>query len=390
MHEPTLYIHYAPVWSCMNKDSFVIVLFENYMFNENKLSVGARDFLEKIAKDGYKIINLTDILRRGVKYRYVVSNHIIWGTSIDRDKLENRRKKIKENRKKKIFNFFNMLIGDKTRYEENYIDSIQYLPLQIGIKQIRFMYGADISPGWSLQPWNEMYDLFLCHGPNDAEILGQQFSGKTIIMGYPRYDGYFSQDYDTADVVEEFGIDSSKKTILWMPTTGAGVCSIPDFAEKISLLNGKFNVIVRPHPISFRADPEYIELLHALNFKIDSNSARDMNKLLKIVDLLLCDYGGSAFAAIYLDKNMVLLEPNGMKDSSMAAGSSNLELKKHFPVIHHDDTEKILRLIDDKEFWRKNKERRRTLFEKYFANNRGKSAQCVAEILSNLDEILKK
>jgi hypothetical protein len=132
-------------------------------------------------------------------------------------------------------------------------------------------------------------------------------------MGYPRYDGYFDRNLDTSGVVREFEIDPARKTILWMTTTGEGASSIPGFARPISGLMDQYNVIARPHPIAFRAEPGDIELLRSLNFKIDANALRDMNRLYKAADFVLCDYGGSAFGAIYLGKKLILLDVPGSK-----------------------------------------------------------------------------
>lgn len=250
------------------------------------------------------------------------------------------------------------------------------------------MYGADISDGWSLEDWNNIYDLFLCHGSNDAAELNKRFKGKTEIMGYPRYDSYFNQELDISSVLTEFDIDSKKRTILWMPTTGQGVCSIPEFAEQIANLMDRFNVVVRPHPLSFRTSPEDIELLASLNYKIDSNPLRDMNVLYKAIDFVLCDYGGSSFGAIYLDKNLILLDVSNSESSGAVIDSSNLQIREYFPVIGPEDADKIESMIDDHQLWEEQRINRKFLFKKYFADNRGESSRQAAKILGSLDTIL--
>lgn len=395
VHEPTMYVHYAPVWAQLPRERFCIILYGHCAIEGPETLPQVQKFLAAVEALNYEIVRFIDLLRTGGKYRYVVSNHVMGGLSRHKDKLANRVKRKASNILMDLLNDLRLLGQKSPKYGLVYIDPLQYRPLQVGRIQVRFMYGADISPGWSLQEWNQMYDLFLCHGPNDAAVLGQQFRGKTMIMGYPRYDGYFDPALDTSSVVEEFGIDPGKKTILWMPTTGAKkgesgkISSIPHFAEPIARLMSTYNVIVRPHPISFRNDPEFIELLERLGYKIDRDATRDMNKLFKVADYVLCDYGGSAFGAIYLDKNLLLLETPAAQSASCAAESSNLDLHEHFPVLTVEKADRLEELLADLSVWQEQISRRQQLFEKYFANNRGESARCAAEILGNLDEILK-
>jgi CDP-glycerol glycerophosphotransferase (TagB/SpsB family) len=103
-------------------------------------------------------------------------------------------------------------------------------------KQIRFMYGMDHNDEWSLQKWNHHYDIILCHTTHDKELIEAKFNAKTFIMGYPRYDSFFNLDYNNPKIIDlqnEFKIDKSKKTLLWMPTLGGNISSIPIYAEHI-------------------------------------------------------------------------------------------------------------------------------------------------------------
>jgi hypothetical protein len=250
------------------------------------------------------------------------------------------------------------------------------------------MYGADIGDGWSLQSWNEIYDLFLCHGPNDEEQLRKKFKGKTSIMGYPRYDDYFSESLDIQAVVEEFDLDPDKKTVLWMSTLGQGASSIPRYATAIAALRSDYNIIARPHPIAFRQEPENIELLRSLNLNIDGNVTRDMNRLYKAVDWVFCDYGGSPFGAVYLGINLLLLDVPGSEDQFTVVNSSNQEIREHFPIVSEPDAEEISRLLRDEDVWREQEKARSKLCNKYFADLKGTSSRTVVQILTNLDKII--
>jgi hypothetical protein len=386
VHEPTMFAHYSSVWAEMDRNSFVIVLLGVFSDSENG-EHGTGEFLSKVDRLGYTTVYLADIVARNIKYEYVVSNHILSGRSPHPGSPYQLALHNIKNLVKRSINVSNRMFGRDKRFDISNLDPVQYPPLQAGIKQIRFMYGADISDAWSLDAWNEIYDLFLCHGPNDETHLKKRFKGKTAIMGYPRYDLYFSEALDLDEVVEEFGIDPNKKTILWMPTwdiLGDGVCSIVPFARAISGLTDDFNVIVRPHPISIRKDPDAIKLLVSLKYRIDVDSTRDMNKLFKVADFVLCDHGGSAFGALYLGKNLVLLKTPKYDESLMAKNSSNLELMKYFPTITVSEVDSLRSLFNDTVYWQKVLEDSRQLSDKYFADYRGTSSAAAATALGQL------
>jgi hypothetical protein len=390
VHEPNMFAHYSSVWAEMDRDSFVIVL-TGVFSNSEKGEHGTGEFLNKVNSLGYEVTYLSDIVARNIKYEYVVSNHILGGRSPYPESHYQLAMRNIRNAVKKSINLFNRYSGRDKRYQISNLDSVQYPPLQAGIKQIRFMYGADISDAWSLDAWNEIYDLFLCHGPNDEMHLKKRFEGKTAVMGYPRYDRYFSADLKVDDVIAEFGIDPAKSTILWMPTYDAfkeQVCSIPYFANEISQLKHNFNIIVRPHPISFRVDREGIELLESLGFNIDRDPTRDMNKLFRVAETVLCDQGGSAFGALYLGKKLVFLKTPAVDTATVVKESSNLDLMKYFPVLEVGQVETLGALINDTDYWVNCLAFGRELSDKYFANYRGSSSRVIAKILTKLDTTL--
>jgi CDP-glycerol glycerophosphotransferase (TagB/SpsB family) len=252
------------------------------------------------------------------------------------------------------------------------------------------MYGADISDGWSLQPWNEIYDIFLCHGVNDERELNKRFKGKTFVMGYPRYDRYFSEDIDLTAIRAEFAINVSKKTILWMPTLGGEYSSIPLFAEPLSKLTEKYNIIVRPHPLSFVQEKDFIELLDKFNFKIDKSALRDMNELFGAADVILTDNGGTPFSGIFLGKNVVFLDvpdadvESQSSTSSFLAGSSVMEIKKYLPVIATEEISRLESMLESDTFYKENDACVEMLFKRYFDSPRGGGAQRVANYFKTL------
>lgn len=385
VHEPVMYAHYSSVWAEMDRKAFVIVLLGSAARLDGQADERTRDFLNKLATLNYEVVSLDEIVRRKIKYRFVISNHIMGGSTTRPTQFsrEQQRQRSYRNWKWYVLNTARRAVGLPRKYTYE-IDPLQYLPLQAGIGQIRFMYGADISDGWSLDKWNEIYDLFLCHGVNDEREIKKRFKGETFIMGYPRYDGYFSGEMDLSRIKSEFGLSESRKTVLWMPTLGGEYSSIPLFAEPLLALSEKYNLVVRPHPLSFVQEKEFISLLEDLNFKIDRNAVRDMNELFGVADVILADNGGTPFSAIFLGRNVVFLEVPEAASTSYFAESSVVELKKHLPVISHQDIHKLENMLDSEEFYSENKRSVEALYKKYFDSPRGGGAKRVADLLGSL------
>jgi hypothetical protein len=383
VHDPVMLVHYKDVWKALGSDNFLIITTE-YFARDNKGNerLGLSSFLNQVLTEGYEVRAISEIISNGTKIEYVITNHAISGST----------KEVQSKSTyyfKKVINRILLLIGKAPLWGLT-ADISTYLPLQVGKKQIRYMYGADISDGWSLQSWNEIYDVFLCHGVNDERELNKRFKGKTFIMGYPRYDRFFSEDIDLKTIKDEFAIDGTKKTILWMPTLGGEYSSIPIFAEPLSRLINKYNIIVRPHPLSFVQEKDFIVLLEKFNFNLDRVALRDMNELFSIADVILADNGGTPFSAIFLKKNVIFL---GTDDSnldhnsltgSILADSSVMELKEHLPVITPQETSRLESMLESESFYKENDAIVEMLFKKYFDSPRGGGAQRVAEYLKTL------
>jgi hypothetical protein len=383
VHDPLMLVHYADVWKALGSSEFTIVLSEYFASDVNgNERLGLSDFLCRVHAEGYEVRKITEIINCGIKFEYVVTNHVISGST------KEVKPETAEDVLKKLLNR-GLSLKDQDPVWEFPVDVDTFLPLQVGIKQVRYMYGADISEGWSLASWNDIYDVFLCHGVNDEREIQKRFKGKALVMGYPRYDRFFAGDIDFSDIKREFGISESKKTVLWMPTLGGDYSSIPLFAEPLSTLSVKYNLIVRPHPLSFVQEKDFIGLLEKLNFNIDRNALRDMNELFGVADVILADNGGTPFSAIFLGKNVVFLDvPDDLGAESDStpyfAGSSVIDLKKHLPSFNHQDIHQLESMFDSDEFYRENTRHIDALFKKYFDSPRGGGAKRVADIFNTL------
>ena len=101
--------------------------------------------------------------------------------------------------------------------------------------------------------FNKVFDIFLCHGEIDKNLIKNKFKKKDIfVIGYPRYDENFDIVYLRKKIIGEFNLNETKKTIFWRPTyieeKNEVSQNIGLWLEKISKLNEDYNLIIRPHP----------------------------------------------------------------------------------------------------------------------------------------------
>jgi len=386
VHEPTLYDHWKSLWQRLDSSEFEILLMDDFRHaGHSTFRRSAIGFINRITASGYKFRFVSDVIRHSLYYEFVISNHVVAGVTSQPDFSYVRESK---NLLKRIINSAPSIARGGRIFQHQI--SRQYISMQLGRTPIRIMYGADISDGWSLASWNEQYKYILCHGPNDATAVHSRFNAKVFQIGYPRYDSFFKTDHsDTRNVfLTEFGLSPGRKTIVWLPTLGKGACSIPYYARHVSKLAARYNVVVRPHPISFREEAGNIRLLEKLKFKIDRSDAREMSTLYAAADFLLCDYGGTAFSALYLDRNIVQLNVPGAEEWYTSARSSNFDLRTLLdPVVSLNDVERLNTLFDDVAVWEQQSKQREVAFPKYFAPYRGKSAERTVDVLRNIRDI---
>jgi hypothetical protein len=385
VHEPSLWAHYATVWARLPAGSFVIALGRRFRATAEKPpATGATDFLARVDRLGYSRVWAEEARREGRRFKLVVSNHKIGGDGLSAAPFVSRLVRGLTDRGRQAAALVLRRRGRPAPLRE--WAPRPYWPLQLGALQVRFMYGADVGDGWSLAEWNAMYHAFLCHGPNDQQQIAARFPGRTFQMGYPRYDPYFDPALDAAEERRQFVRKPDARTVLWMPTFGEGACSLPHFAAALKPLQQRYNFIVRPHPLSFREAPQDIALLKSLGYMIDDDPLRDMNRLYRIVDAMLCDYGGSAFGALYLDKPMLLLDVPGSSDWYTVRNSSNLELARHYPSVTPGDAGAVSALLEDEAAWAARAAPAHALRSRYFADLRGTSSARAAAILTSLRE----
>lgn len=334
LHSPELVNHFGPVWNLLPPDSFEIIL----------VDIPAIDVLEATAHWRCPMISADDAIRSKKKYKYLISNHPQAGT-----------------------------------YRPP-------LTQQLGQYNIRFMYAAGKS-GWNLSSWNQIYDAILCFGQFHAAAFSDICDAAIIQMGYPRFDRYFNETPDLAALQEKYDCNPSKRTIVWLPTWST-LSSIGHFDEEIGALVKDYNVIVKVHPLMLASEPLRIEALARQPLTALITDSQDNLPLYQLADHMLFDYGGPPMAALYTDKNFLLLNvPGADKDVCTGSDSPDISLRRYFKSIDAG-TDSLARYLEDDTLWDEQKVIRAQLRPKYFAPYFGFSSVVAAQALLHMEHII--
>ena len=183
----------------------------------------------------------------------------------------------------------------------------------IGEKSIRYPSGMDLKlryyPPSSLE---KNFDIFFTHSQMETDLIKKKFKKKICnIIGYPRYENLKKYDQIKNDLKKEFSLNNDKKLIFWTPThiffpQETSLNFLP-WIETMSKLNNEFNIIIRPHPKLLNKEIKILDILRNKNFFVDLKSDRKIGEIYKVSDLIICDYGGTIFSALYLEKPILLL-----------------------------------------------------------------------------------
>ena len=201
----------------------------------------------------------------------------------------------------------------------------------LGKKNIRFMYAAGKTK-WNLSYWNKYYDGILCFGKFHENLFKIKHKIPTAQMGYPRFDKYFKPGINKNKIIKKYNCNPNKKTIVWLPTW-TNLSSIGLYIDAIISLKKQNNIIVKPHPLMKDNDPINYEKIYKADFCHVLNNDEDNLPLYAIADLMLFDYGGPMFGALYLNKNIAFLDMKSESKNHIHLGklSSEEYLKSFFP-----------------------------------------------------------
>lgn len=254
-------------------------------------------------------------------------------------------------------------------YEHALIDMEQYpllltkhhdsatFPKPAGIAKSYVRYMIQGFESFAYHPRNFHFSLFLCQSNYQREKLKNALpNARCEIMGYPRLDDFFLQD-TLPEAVKSYQ-SKTHKTILYLPSHEPRG-TIRKYLSTLVNLSDEYNVIVKPHPDCFTENPTIFENLqeHENLHVVRKGSVHDW-ALFRLADYVFVDCGGSVFATIYTQKNILFLHnENRVNEQSMEIED---KLSREFISVYTPDDKIIRQLLASNVF-----EEKKPLLKKY-------------------------
>ena len=181
----------------------------------------------------------------------------------------------------------------------------------LGYKKLLFPRGMDIYYNHPGPMRSKHFDYFFSISKFDDDYIKKNSNKKSFVIGYPRYDTPHNNKID-ADL--ESKIDKGKKNILWI-TSDMLINELKNqniylWLDYISDLTQKYNVIFRPHPNTLKHNQDLINKILKTDLILDTVEDRNLKNLYNLSHLVIADYGGPIFSALYCKKNVLLLNIN--------------------------------------------------------------------------------
>lgn len=181
----------------------------------------------------------------------------------------------------------------------------------VGQYNILYPRGLDLPKAFPTRSTRKRFDFIFTIGGYDSYLVEKNSSFGFMKIGYPRYDKKDLPNSENRLLNDAFNVDQNKKTILWMPSRLDWLAD-PDANVKVWLrhiegLSHTYNIILRPHPHRFRDNPAFYKMISQSSIVVDTDASRELLGLYASADLVICDYGGSIFSALYCNKTVVLL-----------------------------------------------------------------------------------
>jgi hypothetical protein len=220
------------------------------------------------------------------------------------------------------------------QYSEIY-DKIQ-IEKKISKVSICFPRGLDLNT--SLYPekrWVDNFDYFLAHSYFDKEIIERNAKKIVKLIGYPRYIRK-----------KKNRINTKVKKILWMPSypkySRDKLFNITNWLPAFQKLNKKYQITIKFHPKIILDNKTKLFFNKHINVII--NPKQNLKELYDKNDLIVCDYGGSIFSAVYNEKPLVLLN-NDIKQYGLSSKNLEITLRDNFYSVEKFDNDGLIKLI---------------------------------------------
>lgn len=255
-----------------------------------------------IAWNSFQVLHFKPLLKALPHATLIIEKKkksVVIGQSILQD-INNNIAYVKQSQlHEKIDGVFDVIVT-QTVFEQLYLfKHTKIAMLQYGYAKEPHNYGA----------WRSLADLNLVYGPYAYHKIS--YFSPTEIVGCPRYDSWYLPEFhQKAKENYQDIIDPLKKTILYAPSWGE-LSSFSLYIDELAKLATAYNVIVKLHhnTVIFSDKITHYEKTYpSLHFFYEKE---DLLSLMSVSDMVISDYSGAIFDAVFCKKPLVLLSiPN--------------------------------------------------------------------------------
>jgi hypothetical protein len=138
-----------------------------------------------------------------------------------------------------------------------------------------------------------------------------------VLVGFPKIDLLVNGRYDGAAVRDRLGLEMHRRTAIYAPTwSPASSLNVAGEAIVHSLVRAGWNVIVKPHDLSFDPDPKYsggVDWRRRLRDiaapgRVAMSDDADASPLLAASDLMVTDHSSIGFEFLLLNRPVIVFD----------------------------------------------------------------------------------
>lgn len=188
--------------------------------------------------------------------------------------------------------FFQTLFPGIELLSEPPLVSVQY-----GLAKERHNYGE----------WRALADLNLMYG--DYSVRQVAHFSPAVAVGNLKFCGwrYRLSQTEKQQAKLKLQLNPEKPVLLYMPTYGE-LGSFHELIEPLAKLNERYQVVIKGHHNDEMSGPKWMDIARALGVSSLYSGGADQRLLLEASDLVISDFSGAVFDAIYAEIPVILFQ----------------------------------------------------------------------------------
>lgn len=314
------------------------------------------DRIKKIVKRDYSfccVRTIHDVVKKREKYRWLICGH---------NGLNHTAR---------------YMVGNKVTY------GAQLISNHLGY----FQFAIDPEQASNVRNCQNFDKIFCVGSWQEEQFKSMPINAKVFNYGSPRFDDKMRtrDNLDVKSLLSNYNrFDYSKKTIVWLPTHTKATTVI-DFLPNMQNLTKEYNVLLKAHTDCFSEIKDLEAIIRGNAPDIILVKDKDSSDLMVIADFVCCDYGGSVFTAIGMDKNIILLNSKhdsfARKHFCTDCKNGKIRLRDSIINFYNNEQERLLSMLKNESVWKQQRPVRQFLRKQYFSVYQESSGSLIANNL---------